>query len=69
MELKTVEDIKQAVNNGLYVYWNNPSYKVIKDKHDQYLIHYIHNDNYTGLTHKDGITLNGDIKDFHILID
>lgn len=69
-ELKTVEDIKQAVNNGLYVYWSNPSYKVIKDNsYNQYLIHHIHNDYYTGLTYKDGITLNGDIKDFHILID
>jgi len=59
----TLDEIKQAINEGKPVYCGNTSYQVIKDSIGQYLIAYMP-DNYIGLTHKDGKTLNGQESDF-----
>ena len=60
-----LNEIQQAVRYGSDVCWSNTNYKVIKDDKDQYLIHCILNDNYTGLTGTNG-KLNEDPKNFFI---
>jgi len=60
----TLEQIKQAIEDGKKVYWSNPAYEVIKDKIGQYLIHCTLNNHYIGLTWRDGVTLNGKEEDF-----
>jgi hypothetical protein len=66
----TITQIKQAVDNGMKVYWSNEGYEVIKDNIDQYLIHCNINDSYIGLHGLEGTkydnVLNGDEKDFYI---
>lgn len=60
-----LQQIKQAIAEGKTVHWGNPSYQVIKDKIGQYLI--VHDRGHCiGLTWQDGVTLNGDEKDFFI---
>ena len=54
--LKTLAEIKAAVDNGQTVYTDSALYTVIKDDKGQYLIKCGHH--YIGLTHADGITLN-----------
>lgn len=61
----TVTEIKNAVNNGVKVYWSNLSYEVIKDSKDQYLIKHS-SGNCIGLTWADNTTLNGKEEDFFI---
>jgi len=61
----TVTEIKEAVDSGLTVHWQNAAYKVVKDSKGQYLIECI-NGSYIGLTYKDGLTLNGDQSEFFI---
>jgi hypothetical protein len=60
----TLQEIKQAIEDGENVHWSNLSYKVIKDRKGQYLIkcgtHCI------GLTWADNTTLNGKEEDFFI---
>ena len=53
----TVQEIKQAVDNGLTVHWSTLLYTVIKDSKGQYLIK--SGSHYIGLTWADGVTLNG----------
>tara|TARA_R100000734_G_scaffold17685_1_gene14084 strand:- start:35 stop:235 length:201 start_codon:yes stop_codon:yes gene_type:complete len=60
------QQIRTAIDAGKTVYWHHEGYQVIKDSIGQYLIKCHMNDNYTGLTHKDGITLNGDPDAFYI---
>ena len=55
----TLNEIKQAVDNGTKVYWSNPSYEVIKDKKGQYLIVRKSTGFATGLTWADGKILSG----------
>lgn len=60
-----LQQIKQAIAEGKKVHWANNSYEVIKDKIGQYLI--VHErGNCIGLTWQDGVTLNGEEKDFFI---
>lgn len=67
----TLQEIKEALDNGQKVFWSNKGYEVIKDvikrpnKEDvvQYLIHCNINDTYIGLTHKDGVTMNCNSED------
>lgn len=60
-----LQQIKQAIEAGKKVYWVNNSYEVIKDKIGQYLI--VHDRGHCiGLTWQDGVTLNGDERDFFI---
>ena len=62
----TLEEIKEAIDNGINVYWKNKGYKVIKDKCNQYLIVYYPNNYAIGLTWNGGITMNGNEEDFFI---
>lgn len=62
----TLEQIKEALEQGKIVHWASENYRVIKDSVGQYLIHSIGNDHYIGLTHQDGVTLNGREEQFYI---
>jgi len=63
----TVTEIKQAVDSGHNVQWASTAYRVIKDRIGQYLIICLLNDYCIGLTHMDGITLNGSESEFTIV--
>jgi hypothetical protein len=63
----TLDEIKQAVNNGLKVCWAAPVYEVKKSQHEQWLITCKLNNHSIGLTCADEKTLNGDEEDFFIL--
>ena len=61
-----LQEIKAAVMAGKTVHWSNSSYVVIyATKIDQFLIHCTSNDNYIGLTHRDGVTMNGAADEFY----
>ena len=62
----TVEEIKNAVRSGKTVHWKNDNYKVVMDRRAGFLIKSENNENYIGLTWKNGRTLNGEEKDFYI---
>lgn len=65
----TLAEIKAAVDAGSTVHWENSSYTVIKDSLGQYLIAYMRGtsrENFIGLTHRDGETLNGCPHQFYI---
>ena len=60
-----LNEIKEAVEQGKTVHWCNDLYTVIKDeKCNRFLITCC--ENYIGLTHKDGVTLNGKEEEFYI---
>jgi len=61
-----LSEIKQAIKDGKEVRWSNNGYKVYQDSIGQYLITFMPNDYTIGLTWLDGVTLNGDEKDFYI---
>jgi hypothetical protein len=54
----TVTEIKAAVEGGQRVYWSHRGYEVVKDSIGQWHIKYT-NGQCIGLTHMDGVTLNG----------
>ena len=60
-----LDEIKQAVNDGKKVYWQEPSYQVICDSKGQWLIKHA-NGHCIGLTWDDEVTMNGKAEDFHI---
>ena len=62
----TLEEIKEAVDAGKLVRWSNENYDVIKDSLGHYLIRCESNQNYCGLTHRDGVTMNGTEDQFYI---
>ena len=62
----TLQEIKQAIEQGKKVNWSNNLYEVIKDKNNEYLIHCKGNGHCIGLTWRDGVTMNGNEKDFYI---
>lgn len=62
----TLEEIKDAVNSGKKVCCVTTAYDVIVDKLGQWLIVCSINDFTTGLTHQDGVTMNGKPRDFFI---
>ena len=62
----TLSEIKKAIAENKAVRWSNDGYKVYKDNIGQYLITFRPNEHTIGLTWLDGITLNGDEKDFYI---
>jgi hypothetical protein len=62
----TLEEIKEAVTSGKKVNWINKAYEVIVDNKDRFLIRCTINDSYIGLTHIDGVTLNGNEDEFYI---
>lgn len=62
----TLQEIKNAIAAGKRVCWMNHDYVVTIDRYNQYLIYYLPNGNCIGLTHQDGVTLNGNESDFYI---
>lgn len=62
----TLEQIKSAIALGLSVKWANDGYDVIKDSRGQYLIVFRPNGHCIGLTHANGVTLNGDESQFYV---
>lgn len=65
----TLDQIKQAVQQGKTVHWSNESYIVVKDNHNQWLIVYCASTkaDAIGLTWRDGVTLNGKEDDFYVV--
>ena len=66
MQLK---EIKEAVDAGKIVHWANGGYQVIKDSLGQYLIAWDKGEPcecYWGLTHSDGVTVNGIPEQFYV---
>jgi hypothetical protein len=61
----TLEQIKQAVDAGNVVHWSNEFYTVKKVQDTNYLIVAV-NGHAIGLTWQDGVTLNGNERDFYI---
>ena len=59
-----LQDIKKSVDRGETVYWKNPGYQVVKNG-TSYDILCLQNDSRIGLTHQDGITMNGNENDFY----
>ena len=62
----TLEEIKEATNDGVTVYWKSDIYKVIKDKNKEYLVVCTLNDNVIGLQNKKTGELIGSKQDFYI---
>lgn len=61
----TLQEIKAAVRAGKVVHWSNSLYTVIVDSVGQWLIACDGGSN-TGLTHRDGVTLNGEPHEFYV---
>jgi len=61
----TLIEIKAAVEAGKKVFWSNRSYEVLKDSVGQWLIR-CSNGSCIGLTHRDGVTMNGEPEEFFI---
>ena len=62
-----LSEIKAAVLAGKTVHGASPAYIVIyAPQIDEFLIKCPDNDNYIGLTHKDGVTMNGKPNQFFI---
>lgn len=59
----TLDEIKTALEAGNRVFWVHNGYEVVKDELGQYLIKY-ETGHCIGLTHQDGVTLNGKEKEF-----
>lgn len=63
----TLEEIKAAVKAGKVVHWSSEIYVVKADSlFEEWVIVCVLNDNCTGLTHQDGITMNGEPDEFYI---
>jgi len=62
----TLSEIKTAIAEGKKVYWGNEGYEVILDGIGQYLIYCEDTQYCIGLTHMDGVTMNGKEEDFFI---
>ena len=60
-----LQEIKKAVLNGQVVNWSNGSYRVVFDSLGQWLIECTLNGHCIGLTHMNGITMNGDENEFY----
>ena len=63
----TIVKIKRAVDGGKIVQWCTPSYRVIKDRKEQYLIQCLLNGACWGLTNIQEDRLNGDESEFKII--
>lgn len=61
-----LEQINQAVEGGQTVHWVNSLYVVVKDRLGQFFVVCKSNKHAIGLTHRDGITLNGTPEQFFI---
>ncbi len=63
----TLQEIKQAIEEGKTVCWANKGYRVIKAANGEYLIVFLADKNIIGLTWNDGVTLNGQEHEFFTL--
>ena len=61
-----LEEIKASVESGQTVHWASQAYRVIKDNVGQWLIQCDINGYCIGLTRRDGVTMNGEEKQFFI---
>ncbi len=61
----TLDEIKAAVDAGQTVHWASDQYVVVKGRWE-YLIKCLHNNHCIGLTHQDGITMNGKPEEFFL---
>jgi hypothetical protein len=61
-----LQEIKSAVESGKRVCWHNVGYEVIKDRIGQWFVKCRGNGHLIGLTHRDGVTMNGKPSDFFI---
>lgn len=62
----TLQQIKEAVNQGKTVHWSNKGYRVFKDNLDQWFILCDQNQYMIGLTWRDNVTLNGKPEQFFL---
>jgi hypothetical protein len=68
--LKTLADIKDAVRAGQSVRCGNDLYQVVETRQgDDFQIVCLFNGYAIGLTHTDGVTLNGRIEEFYVKED
>lgn len=63
----TLSMIKDAVDAGFTVCWRSELYEVHKDSRGQYLITCTKNGDSIGLTHLDGVTVNGKPEEFFVV--
>lgn len=63
-----LQQIKRAVESGETVHWQNRAYRVIKDSIGQWLIEFNRGESYWGLTHRDGVTMNGNESEFFVAL-
>ena len=61
-----LEEIKASVESGQTVHWASQAYRVIKDNVGQWLIQCDINGHCIGLTWRDGVTMNGEEKQFFV---
>ena len=62
-----LEEIKTAVLAGKTVHWANSLYEVMySSKIDEFQVVCTDNDYTNGLTHRDGVTMNGEEEEFYI---
>ena len=61
-----LEEIKASVESGKTVHWAQEQYRVIKADNGGWLIMCDTNGHCIGLTHLDGVTMNGKEEDFFI---
>jgi hypothetical protein len=62
----TLAEIRDAVDGGRIVHWSNDAYRVIHTLNDQWLILCELNGSATGLTWRDGVTMNENADDFYV---
>lgn len=62
----TLSEIKCAVNEGKTVCWSNERYEVVKNRFDMWYIQDVFGKSCIGLTWLDGVTMNGEEKDFFV---
>ena len=62
----TAQTIMEYVDYGRDIRWKSDAYQVTGDELGQYFIKCLINGHCIGLTHKDGVTLNGDLSDFYL---
>ena len=54
-----LNEIKRAVDSGLSVCWSHDAYDVLKNSEGWYYVKCNRNNYITGLTWRDGVTMNG----------
>ena len=63
----TLQEIKAAVFAGKTVYWSTTAYAVkYNERGDCFNIVYTPDVNCIGLTHRDGVTMNGKPEEFYV---